>query len=186
MNETLKQISIGVISILVGNYLVSFLPKNITDISPLTALNSPLVQFGLLAILAYAILSILTDEIQKLLINSHRPSFVSVTPRRKPEHIDTTWDANRFGVDWCVLYGRRRYRGERYAYAMNPLCPKCGAELMQDTVHRRVRNDKEIWKCPGCSFTQKRPSKFIREEKEVVEKMIEREIRQQSNDQERR
>jgi len=186
MNETLKKIGIGVVSILIGNYLISLFPKDITDISPLTVLNSPLVQFGLLAILTYVLLTALVDWLRKLLTSSYTPSFTVVTPRRKPEHIDTTWDVSRFGVDWSVLYGRKRYRGERYAYAMNPLCPRCNAELMEDTMYRRVRSDKEMWKCPGCSFTRRRPSKFIHEEKDVVEKMVEKEVRQQSDKQNRR
>lgn len=180
MNETLKQIGVGVVSILIGNYLVSFFPENVTDISPLTVLNSQLVQFGLIVILAYVVLSTIIGWIQKLLRGSPEPFFTTVTPRRKPNFIDDAYKVDRFGVKWEVLYGRRGPTGDRYAYAENPLCPECGAELMDDTVRRRVRSDKEIWKCPGCSFTQKRPSKFLYEEKDVVEKMAEREARNNS------
>jgi ribosomal protein L37AE/L43A len=179
MNDTLKEIGIAVIAILIGNYLVSFFPENVTDISPLVILNSQLIQFGLIVILAYVILSWIIGLIQKSLSSSFEPFFTTVTPRRKPEFVDDRYEGSRFGVNWEVLYGRRGYSGERYAYANNPFCPECGAELMEDTVQKRIRSDREIWKCPGCTFTQKRPSKFLYEEKDVVEKMVEREVREQ-------
>ena len=179
MNKTLKEIAIGVIAILIGNYLVSFFPENVTDISPLAVLNSQLVQFGLIAVLAYVILSWIIEWIQNLLRESPRPFFSVSSPRREPKFVDSAYEVTQFGVDWRVLYGRRIPTGDQYAYAKQPLCPECSAELMDDTVRKRIRSDKEIWKCPSCLFTHKRPSKFLYEEKDAVEKTVERKVRKE-------
>lgn len=95
----------------------------------------------------------------------------------KPNRIDATWEGEKFGVKWEVLYGRRGITSDPYAYAEDPRCPQCDTELMTDKKTRRVRSDKPIWKCPGCGFIKSRPKGFLYEEREAVEREVERDVR---------
>jgi ribosomal protein L37AE/L43A len=182
MKETAKDIANGVLAILIGNYLLSFFPENVTNISLLSVLNSRLVQFGLSAVLVYLLLSEALTLILDFVRSDPEPHFSSISQRRKPEFVESRYKIERFGVLWDVLYGKKRRLGKIYAYAKDPLCPRCAAELMRDTDENYIRSNDKIWKCPNCSFTQRRPSDFLYEEKEAVEKMAEKEARTQEKD----
>jgi ribosomal protein L37AE/L43A len=180
MNTGAKQLILGAGSALLAIYVQAFLPPNLTDYPPLVILNNSTVQLILVIIVPYGVFNLVIRLFKGLLAGGDGGSTGVVSGRpRRPEHVESTWTGERFGVNWNVIYGKWRRTGDAYAYAEDPLCPECGTDLMTDTKSRRVRDDAKIWKCPGCSFTQQRPSKFLYEEKDAVERMAERDIREQ-------
>jgi ribosomal protein L37AE/L43A len=181
MSTGAKQLILGAGATLLAIYVQAFLPSNLTDYPPLVILNNSTVQLILVIIVLFGVFNVIIRLFRGFLSggDSGNTGVVSGRPRR-PEHIDSTWSGERFGVNWRVLYGKWRRTGDPYAYAEDPLCPDCGTDLMTDTKSRQVRDDAKIWKCPGCSFTQQRPSKFLHEEKEAVERTAERDIREQT------
>lgn len=180
MQISLDEILTAVLAILLAGLLQSYLPETLTEVEPLALLNDPLAQVAIIALGAYLVLSPVALRIRRRLNTRRRTAHFGVIGRRvKPTRIDSSWEAEKFGVTWPVLYGRRTITGDPYAYAEDPRCPRCETELMTDKKTRKVRSDKPIWKCPGCGFTKARPKGFLYEERDAVERTVEREARQE-------
>lgn len=92
------------------------------------------------------------------------------------------WIWNKIGEDAVEMHvgEQNKETEETDVSSGDPRCPECDTELMEDTESRAVRDDKEIWKCPGCGFTQGRPEGFLQEEHEAVERVVECEERDRS------
>ena len=180
MEISVDEIVTAAAAILIASLLQPLLPETITDIDPLTFLNNPYLRVVLIAIIAFALLWWLLSWARNTFGNSGsggRSAAFVATARGKPRRDVSEWEVDKFGVKWRVLHGRQRSLGDAYAYADSPVCPECGTDLMTDTKSRRFRDDKPIWKCPGCGFTQGRPSRFLYEESDAVEREVEREAR---------
>lgn len=179
MDIGLEDVITAIIAAVVARLLLRQIPEHITDIQILQTLNDPTVQFVLLAIVAFYVLSRILTWIRRKLRGTRTPFFEVVSPRREPTRVDDRLEAEKFGVKWPVIYGRRTVTGDRYAYAENPRCPECDTELMEDENRRRLRSDVKLWRCPGCGFSQRRPLTWLYDEKEAVEKDVEAQIRNQ-------
>lgn len=176
LNQSVRQLSVGVVAVVLGYQLVSFVPETGIDSSPLTVVNDPLVQFGLVSLFAYVTLSTVVGVLLRPdgTNTDEADVFSTINARTRPDHVDTEWEVSKFGVDWTVLLGKKRGREGLYAYATGPFCRDCGAELRTRTEPRRVRRDVELWNCRSCSFSQERPSEYLGKEKDVVETYVER------------
>lgn len=174
MKRPLIQVGIGVVAVFVAYYLVSFVPGTVTTVDPFTVLNARLVQFGLLAVVVFGVLSAVVTAVQTDEVES-TGVFSTIDSRRRPDHVDTEWEVRQFGVAWEVLQGKMHDREGRSTYARGPLCPECGAELRERTETRRFRGDTHEWNCIECSFSQSRPEEFLHREKDVIETYVERE-----------
>lgn len=77
------------------------------------------------------------------------------------------------GVDWEGQFGRSR--GNEITYVEGPYCPRCETELSMKTKSRRIRSKQKLWKCPSCSFSASRETDTRDSQRDMVEKIIERE-----------
>lgn len=179
MRQYIRQAAVTAGAILFAGLVQPLLPNTITEIRPLALLNNSAVQFVLIAVIALYVFSNAFSWLRSKLRKSPGHFFEVISPRREPTRVDQRLTAEKFGVVWPILYGRRTITGERYAYAKNPRCPECDTELMEDENRRRIRSDMFLWRCPGCGFTRKRPQTWLYEEKEAVEKDVEARIRNQ-------
>lgn len=181
MNTPLKEIATVAAATLLAGMIQPVLPNTITDIEFLSILNHPYTQFGLITIVGYAAMSWIGDVIQRhRRKKQYRAMSMGLGGKSAPDRDVSEWIVDRFGVKWRVLHGRRGITGKPYAYTDSAVCPKCGTDLMTDTKYRMIRRDKPIWKCAGCGFTEGRPSKFLNEEDQAVERMVERDARNKS------
>lgn len=184
MNRLLQRIGVGVIAVLVGYSLASYVPGTVTANPTLAIVNRSLVQFGLLSVLVYGTLSAVVGAARSAGTDDPGSAFSTISARTEPDYVETEWEVRQFGVDWTVLHGKKRGRDGLYAYAVGPLCPECGTELRARRETRRLRSDRELWNCHGCSFRRERPSEYLGKEKDVVETFVDEEYRQSTRDEE--
>jgi ribosomal protein L37AE/L43A len=177
MDIGLEEIITAIIATVVARLLLLQIPEHVTDIQIVQILNDPTVQFVLLAVVAFYVLSRILTWIRRKLRGTRTPFFEVVSPRREPTRVDDRFEVEKFGVKWPVIYGRRTVTADRYTYAENPRCPECATELMEDENKRRIRSNEQLWRCPGCGFTQERPRTWIYKENKAVEKDIEAQLR---------
>ena len=179
MEISVEDIITGAAAILIASLFQPLLPETITEIQPLELLNNPYLQATLLAIIAFILFSWFLSWARNKFgeYEGGKSAPFAVTTRGKPRRDVTSWEVDKFGVKWRVLHGRKRSLGDEYAYTDAAVCPECDTELMTDTKSRWFRSDIPIWRCSGCGFTQKRPSEFLYEESDAVERDVEREVR---------
>ncbi len=166
--STLREIAIGVIISAIGSYISYIL--NTRGVFDLVNIQFPLW------IIIIAIVILLTFMI--IYMRFKRKSsdiFVSVA-RKRPRNNVTTFDTDMFGVKWKVDYGSFTFSSEPYAWCKSkPYCPDCLYEMDTEKRGRLFKN--HYWKCHKCGKYYKCTSKSPYNSHEIIEKMLEADIR---------
>jgi len=180
MRDKFESLVFGVLSGIISYYLAPALPAAPTPFNFLQYANHPGVRFVVFLLILWYVLSSIVDWVRK---RSRRRVAVASVSSRACDIRYTRWEGvvHHFGVDWDAKYGSPGYSDDYIGVAEGPYCPECGSELMDGDESRFIRQDKPIWKCPGCPFTTARPKRFLYEEREAVGNVIEREIEVEEN-----
>ena len=95
--------------------------------------------------------------------------------RGRPRHIHWTLSYAAFGVLWNVLYGRSFTFTQPYAFCESePLCPHCKYEMKakQSGLLKLFH-----WHCDRCGKSYRCPEEGPYEASDVVERLVESDIR---------
>jgi hypothetical protein len=172
---TFKQIGIGVIIGLIVDGLVLGVPFVLSVFGIVSPLNLLMTQFPIWITLLAVI--ILVPSIIMLLRPKSRGISVAVV-RNRPEGNVFTITYYYAGVKWRVLYGRARSytRSEPYAFCEpHPQCPECDYEM--ETEKKGILLKNYHWKCDRCGTFYKCPKNHPYDAYEVVERLVEADIR---------
>lgn len=175
MAGTFDRLAVIAVAIVFAGFLQPFLPTPLTDVASLSLFNDPLIQVAVIANVAYLVLaSVVARFSSSESAWRSTPSIDSAEPREPPSTVESTWEGVRFGVTWSVQYGHRPGVAAPYAYAASPRCPACDADVATDVEPRMLRRPKPIWRCPVCRFTTQRPRRHLGEERDAVQRAVER------------
>lgn len=172
--ESAKGIAIGVIIGLISNVLLALIGFLFNYYFGSDLFNVKIHLWVMVAIILMVI------PIVVMLVRSHyiskNISFVVKDRPLYPIHT-RTFEMNRFGVKWKVLYYDNPLSLEKpYAFADGgPYCPDCDYEMQ--TEKRGIITKKYFWKCYRCNKSYKCDIKDPYKAREIVERLLESEIK---------
>lgn len=165
-----KEIAKGVLIGVIGEVIViilSFLANHLGIIDLMTVQLPVWIFLAIIIILVPA--AVMASRVR-------RPSErIILTAHSRPNHIIGEFTAEQFGVKWRVLYGSFLPSSEPYAFCKShPHCPRCDYEM---TAKKKGLLKRYYWKCVPCNKYYKVPQKTPHEASDIVEKLLEAEIR---------
>lgn len=148
------------------------LSETIAEVAPVAALEEPTAQMAVIGVAAFVPTVLVLGWLRRLVFGPRLPKGSDRASRQEPSTVESSDEVDRFGVTWEVLEGHEGDPDDVYAYAEDPTCPECGADVVPETKEGRVGGDTEIWQCPDCGYTTERPGSHLFHEHEAVEKMV--------------
>lgn len=104
------------------------------------------------------------------------PQIAFVSSRSDPEILLAQGMIDMFGVKWKILFGYAFLpRGEPYAVAKGPYCPRCTFEM--ETEQRGLLVKGPYWKCVPCHKFYRCPEESSAAARDLVQKQVESEYR---------
>jgi len=171
MTDWLKRIATGAAGVIIGSLVVQIIPEIDTTSDVVNAVNNPLVQLILIAIIVYAAITSGLRWLANLLSKDESRGPYTPYSGSKPETATIVGELRHKGVNWPFIWGETR--GQYHGWVDHPNCPRCGNGLDSETNYRRIRPNQPIWECPACGFTTDRSG--VTEQRESVQKIVEQE-----------
>lgn len=172
MEDWKQNLAIGAASILLGRVLLNLMPEIETSSDVIDVLNSPLVQFLLLAIIIYVVISSIVDWFTRIVTkNDGSKRLVRTYNASKPDKRTIVGEIRYERVNWPFMWGRNR--GQFFGWVDRPNCPTCGTGLDNENIQRRIWFDKSIWDCPSCDFSVEASDQVDR--RRSVQRIVEQE-----------
>ena len=168
----LKEVSIAVVAGLIGSAILYVIGLIASFLGWANLLNVLFVNLPLwTTLLAVLIIAVLVYTAR----GRRREIYAKSIPRR-PRYNVSGGTYHHFDVYWHFLYGSFSLNSEPYAFCEpHPFCPDCKCEL--ESPRKRGIFRRYFWKCERCEKTYKCPENHTFDADEVVEKLVESDIR---------